>query len=193
MKDIILAEARAAHVRELKAELAESKRRLADVEAERDTLLAHFSLGLAALADFAEMGPDATLRIIDGWNAILRMRSVSKLTSDEISGLKAEYLAARGIPPHQTDGEVEKPEERPPLQRLETWIVFDGAVANSYRHGPYRITYTGGIGAHRADRMVTDYIRAAKVLGLDVSRITVETADKSFSGAVAALGAKAEI
>ena len=189
----IVVDARVSLVRNLKSELAESKKRLAEVEAERDVLLAHFSLGLAALFDFAQLPSEAPFRIIDGWNAILHSRAVSKLTSEDISRLKAEYLAARGIvapsadtPPSGSCGEV------PAMPPLSVWIVFDGTQANSYRSGAYRVTYTGGTGAHRADRMIIDYIHAAKLLGLDVSRITVETVDKAFAKKIADLGARVE-
>ncbi|MBR5548812.1 MAG: hypothetical protein IKU71_03680, partial [Kiritimatiellae bacterium] len=70
------------------------------------------------------------------------------------------------------------------------WIVFDGPEENSYRNGPYRVTYTGGTGPYRADRLILDYVHAAKLLGLDTSRITVETADKALAKRLTALGAK---
>ena len=186
----IIGDARVARVRELKTALAETKARLAQAEAERDALMAHFPLALAALKDFEEMPPDGALRIIDGWNVILRTRSVSKLTTEDISKLKAEYLASLGITP--PDGA--QPAQSAGLQSpVSTWIVFDGATENSYRSGAYRVTYTGGTGAHRADRLILDYIHAAKLLGLDVSRITVETADKALSKRLAELGANVNI
>ena len=71
-----------------------------------------------------------------------------------------------------------------------TWIVFDGPEENSYRSGQYRVTYTGGTGPHRADRLILDYVHAVKLLGLDTSRITVETADKALVKRLTALGAQ---
>ena len=38
--------------------------------------------------------------------------------------------------------------------------------------------------------MIIDYVNAAKVLGMDVSRIAVETADKDLSKRITSLGAK---
>ena len=70
------------------------------------------------------------------------------------------------------------------------WIVFDGAEENSYRSGAYRVTYTGGTGPHRADRLILDYVHAARILGLDTSRITVDTADKALAKKLTALGAQ---
>lgn len=169
-------------VRELKAALSEAKARLAQAEAERNLLVAHFPLGMAALHDFESLAAGAELRIIDGWNAILRMKNVSKLSADKVSELKKAYLAKLGI--------LEPAAESTDLPSVSTWIIFDGKDANSYRAGAYRVTYTGGTGAHRADRMIIDYVNVAKVLGLDVSRIVVETADKDLSKRITSLGAK---
>ena len=178
----IFADARVMQVRELKAALAEAKARLAQAEAERDLLVAHFPLGMAALHDFESLAAGAELRIIDGWNAILRMKNVSKLSSEKVSELKKEYLAKLGI--------LEPAAESTELPPVSAWIIFDGKDANSYRSGAYRVTYTGGSGAHRADRMIIDYVNVAKVLGLDVSRIAVETADKDLSKRITSIGAK---
>ena len=178
----IFADARVMQVRELKAALAETKARLAKAESERDLFAAHFPLGMAALHDFESLAAESELRIIDGWNAILRMKNVSKLSSENISDLKKSYLTGLGISEPTTDGA-----DLPPVS---TWIIFDGKVANSYRAGAHRVTYTGGTGAHRADRMIIDYVNVAKVLGLDVSRIIVETADKDLSKRITSLGAK---
>ena len=188
----IVGDARVARVRELKKELAEAKARLQEVESERNALKAHFDLALVALRDFEQLGPKDRLLIIDGWNAILRYRNVSKLTSEDISKLKAEYLAELGIgPPGKGARGLHSPSltSSANAQPLTTWIVFDGAEANSYRSGPYRVTYTGGMGPHRADRLILDYVHASKLLGLDVSRITVETADKALEKTAVALGA----
>jgi post-segregation antitoxin (ccd killing protein) len=38
--------------------------------------------------------------------------------------------------------------------------------------------------------MIIDYVNVAKVLGLDVSRIVVETADKDLSKRITSIGAK---
>lgn len=178
----IFADARVMQVRELKAALAETKARLAKAESERDLLAAHFPLGMAALHDFESLAAESELRIIDGWNAILRMKNVSKLSSENISDLKKSYLTGLGISEPAPEGA-----DLPPVS---SWIVFDGKDANSYRAGAYRVTYTGGTGAHRADRMIIDYVNVAKVLGLDVSRIVVETADKDLSKRIISLGAK---
>ena len=183
----IIADARMLHLRELKTALADVKARLLKAESERDLLAAHFSLGLVALRDFEHLASGAEFRIVDGWNAVLRLKNVSKLSSDGVSNLKKAYLEELGInPPSSADAHAETAD----LPPVTTWIVFDGKVANSYRSGPYRITYTGGTGAHRADRMILDFVNAARILGLDVSRITVETADKDLSKRLVTAGTK---
>ena len=195
----VIEDARVARVRELKTALAEAKERLARVEDERDSLLAHFDLALVALHDFEHLGEGAQLQIIDGWNAILRHRNVSKLTSEEISKLKADYLASLGIVPPSVclnpqsafaKATADKPSTSNSQPSTLTWIIFDGSEANSYRSGAYRVTYTGGTGPHRADRLILDYVHAVRILGLDTSRITVDTADKALAKKLAALGAQ---
>lgn len=186
----IIEDSRVAHIRELKVALADVKARLVRTESERDSLSAHFALALAALRDLEQIGAGGTLRIIDGWNSILRSRNVAKLTSEQISALKAEYLASLGITPPDSGGGDGCGSTA--LPALTTWIVFDGAEENSYRSGPYRVTYTGGTGPQRADRMILDYVHAAKILGMDTSRITVETADKTLAKRLKSYGAAVE-
>ena len=180
----VIEDARVARVRELKTALAEAKERLVRVEDERDSLLAHLDLALVALHDFEQLGSEGRLHIIDGWNAILRHRNVSKLTSEEISKLKADYLAGLGIVPPESSVSAS------PQSPTRIWIVFDGSEENSYRCGAYRVTYTGGTGPHRADRLILDYVHAARILGLDTSRIMVDTADKALAKKLSTLGAQ---
>ena len=182
----IIADARIMHLKELKSSLADAKTRLAKVEAERDLLSAHFDLGLVALRDFERLPDESEFRIIDGWNAVLRLRNVSKLSTEDVSRLKKEFLDNIGVTPPKEREKHPKTGELPPV---ETWIVFDGNVANSHRCGRYRVTYTGGTGAHRADRMILDFVNAARILGLDVSRITVETSDRDLIRLVKSAGA----
>ena len=195
----VIEDARVARLRELKTALAETKERLVRVEDERDSLLAHFDLALVALHDFEQLGKESQLHIIDGWNAILRHRNVSKLTSEEISRLKADYLASLGIVPPSVclnpqsafaKATADKPSTSNSQLSTLNWIVFDGFEENSYRSGAYRVTYTGGTGPHRADRLILDYVHAVRILGLDTSRITVDTADKALGKKLVALGAQ---
>ena len=195
----IIEDARVARVRELKIELAAAKARLTQAEADRDVLVSHLHLALMVLHDFERLSAGMNLRIIDGWNAILRFRNVSKLTSEDISRIKAEYLANLGIVPPPAkitdDGRTTTGDHLASINcqsPTAIWIVFDGPEENSFCAGQYRITYTGGTGLHRADRLILDYIHAVKLLGFDTSRIIVETGDKAFLRHICALGANAQ-
>ena len=183
----IMTDANVARARELKKELADAKARLLQAETARDALAAHAHLAIMALHDFESLPPDGTFRIIDGWNAILRHHNVSKLSSEDVSRLKADYLASRGIANAAAAPGDRDVQSAPPPASI--WIVFDGPDENSFRSGRYRVTYTGGTGMHRADRLILDYVHAARLLGLDVSRICVETADRRLASRLTALGA----
>ena len=52
-----------------------------------------------------------------------------------------------------------------------------------------RISYTGGTGAHRADRLVCDYLRMRKYAGAN-GNVTVVTNDKDFRKEAERLGAR---
>lgn len=176
---------RIAHLRELNAELAKSKARLREIEQERDSLTSHFDVALAALHDFRRLADGEPFRIIDGWNVVLRNRNVAKLGTSEVSKLKSEFLRGRGA--ERPVGAIadEKCESIP----VREWIVFDGSEENSYRVGERRVTYTGGVGLHRADRLISDYVHAVRLLGLDTSRICVETADRDLAKKIVSFGA----
>ena len=71
------------------------------------------------------------------------------------------------------------------------WIVFDGHEANGSAEGRLRVSYTGGTGAHRADRLVCDYLRMRRYAGAS-GNVTVVTNDKDFRKEAERLGAKTE-
>ena len=66
------------------------------------------------------------------------------------------------------------------------WIVFDGPRVKSRVEGGVRISYTGGEGSQRADRMIIDYVRMAVWLGLG-DKVSVRTNDRDFLRKVAGL------
>ncbi len=180
---------RIAHLRELNAELAKAKARLREIEQERDSLTSHFDVALAALHDFRRLADGEPFRIIDGWNVVLRNRNVAKLGAAEVSRLKSEFLRGRG---------AERPadaiaDEKCGSIPVREWIVFDGSEENSYRVGRRRVTYTGGVGLHRADRLISDYVHAVRLLGLDTSRICVETADRDLAKKIVSFGATVSV
>ena len=170
----IFRDTRVAHVRELKAEVARLKEELAHVRAEHESLESHFALALAAARDAERMPPDAELLIVDGWNAVIGTHRLDAEARHAGRDRLIENLRARVA----SDS------------HLHVWALFDGASMNAEAEADerLRVGYTGGTGAHRADRMVCDYLRMRKILGLN-HPITVVTDDKDFAKEAAALGA----
>lgn len=153
-QDVILG-SRVAHVRELRGEVGRLTAENAALRAECDSLKAHFDKALLAAMDLRDGEP---LEIWDGWNLILGAQKEAKDRADLIAQAKA---TGRRV-----------------------WIVFDGQDENVHLLGAnVRLSYTGGAGAHRADKFICDFIRMAKYLGLS-DRITVRTNDKDFRRAV---------
>ena len=76
-----------------------------------------------------------------------------------------------------------------PLDRA--WIVFDGPQADGETEGRLRVSFTGGEGPHRADRLICDYLRMCRYAGT-AHRIHVFTEDADFRRAAAALGGTAK-
>ena len=170
----IFRDTRVAHVRELKAEVARLKEELARARAEHESLESHFALALAAARDAERMPPDAKLLIVDGWNAVIGTHRLDADARHAGRDRLIENLRARVA----SDS------------HLQVWALFDGASMNAEADadGRLRVGYTGGTGAHRADRMVCDYLRMRKILGLN-NPVTVVTDDKDFAKEAAALGA----
>lgn len=170
----IFRDTRVAHVRELKSEVAKLKEELARERAERESLERHFALALAAARDAERMPPDAELLVVDGWNAVIGTHRLDAAACRAGRERLVEKLRGRVVE----------------AQRLHVWAVFDGAEMNAAAEaeGRLRVGYTGGSGAHRADRMVCDYLRMRRILGLK-HPVTVVTDDKDFAKEAAALGA----
>ena len=68
------------------------------------------------------------------------------------------------------------------------WLVFDGNDAAAEAGDRWRISYTGGKGSHRADRMICDFVRMIGLAGLKAD-VTVMTNDRDFRKEVQAAGA----
>ena len=149
-QDVILG-SRVEHVRELKAEIESLKAENAALRDERDSLKAHFDLALLAAMDLRDGEP---LEIWDGWNLILGAKKEAKDRADLVAQAQA---TGRHV-----------------------WIVFDGPDENVHLLGAnVRVSYTGGKGEHRADKLICDFVRMAGYLGL-ADRVTVRTNDKDF-------------
>lgn len=157
-QDVIIG-SRLAHVRELKAEIERLKAENARLRNESAALRAHFDLALLAEAELRGLPEDGRMIVVDGWNQILG----SKRTASSRDGLKAGWQAHLDSHPHD-----------------RVWIVFDGPRENSLVDGRLRLSYTGGEGAHRADRFICDFLRLARFLGL-ADRVEVVTDDRDFA------------
>ena len=157
-QDIILG-ARVAHVRELRAEVERLKAENAALREASASLRAHFDLALLAAADLRDGGE---LEVWDGWNLILG-------SAKEARG--RDELVARA----QACGR-------------RVWIVFDGPDEAVRRvDARVRVSYTGGTGEQRADRLICDFVRMAAFLGL-ADRVTVRTHDKALLAQIRRLG-----
>ena len=131
----------------------------AKLRAENEELSHHLSLAILAADDLRSLGESGRFHIWDGWNLILGAQKEAHDPAELIA------LAKRHL-------------EHNPCDMV--WIVFDGPKENSTVDGRLRISYTGGAGPHRADRLICDFLRMARFRG-DVSRIEVKTNDKDFS------------
>lgn len=141
---------RVAHVRELKTELEKLKAENAALRKEKEELAAHLDLAILAAEDLRE---DGELEIWDGWNLILGAPKEARDRDDLVAQAKA---TGRRV-----------------------WIVLDGPDPRTTVDGNVRITYTGGSGAHRADKLICDFLRMARFRG-DLAKVSVRTNDKDF-------------
>lgn len=160
-QDVILG-ARVAHLRELKTEIEKLKADNARLRDENVALAHHFDLALLAAADLRTLPDGGKLVILDGWNLILGAQKEAH-SPDKLIAQAQAHLAAH------------------PADRV--WIVFDGPKESVRNEERLRVSYTGGTGAHRADRFIIDFIRMARYRG-DLSRIEVRTHDKDFRKAL---------
>lgn len=145
-------------VRELKTALEKAHKLNAELQSENAALKAHFDLALLAAQDLSE----GELEIWDGWNLILGSPKMARDRADLVAQAKK---TGRRI-----------------------WIVLDGHDENVETDGLVRLSYTGGAGEHRADRLITAFVRMAAYRGL-ADRIRVRTNDKDFLREILRLGA----
>ena len=164
--DIIMG-ARVAHVRELKAEIARLREENTRLRNECESMHAHFDIALLAAGDLRALPPDGRLEIWDGWNLVL--------------GAKKDANSREEL----VEQAVKRASDDPSLR---VWIVFDGPRESSRTaaDGRVRISYTGGKGPQRTDRLVVDYVRMAARLGLG-AKVSVHTYDKDFAKQVGRL------
>ena len=150
--------ARLVRVRELQTALTKASAENLRLKTENEMLFAHFDLAILAANDLAALPPDGRLVIVDGWNMILGANKVAKDRAELVAQAKAH------VAEHSSDF---------------VWIVLDGPRASSSVDGRVRVSYTGGVGAHRADKFICDFLKMARFRG-DIRRIEVRTDDKDF-------------
>lgn len=150
--------ARLVRVRELQTALTKAAAENLRLKTENEMLFAHLDLAVLAANDLAALPPDGRLVIVDGWNMILGANKVAKDRAELIAQAKAH------VAEHPSDF---------------VWIVLDGPRASSSVDGRVRVSYTGGVGAHRADKFICDFLKMARFRG-DIRRIEVRTDDKDF-------------
>jgi hypothetical protein len=150
--------ARLVRVRELQTALTKAAAENLRLKTENEMLFAHFDLAVLAANDLAALPPDGRLVIVDGWNMILGANKVAKDRAELVAQAKAH------VAEHPSDF---------------VWIVLDGPRASSTVDGRVRVSYTGGVGAHRADKFICDFLKMARFRG-DIRRIEVRTDDKDF-------------
>ena len=150
--------ARLVRVRELQTALTKAAAENLRLKTENEMLSAHFDLAVLAANDLAALPLDGRLVIVDGWNMILGANKIAKDRAELVAQAKAH------VAEHPSDF---------------VWIVLDGPRASSSVDGRVRVSYTGGVGAHRADKFICDFLKMARFRG-DLRRIEVRTDDKDF-------------
>ena len=159
---------RLARLSMIKDELARVKAENARLRDEMASLRSHFDLALLAAADLAALPPGGRLVIFDGWNLVLGANRIAS-SRDELIGIAKKRLA-------ENPGDF-------------AWIVFDGPAARSTLDGRLRVTYTGGEGSQRTDRLVCDFLRMAALSGRS-GEVEVVTDDRRFGDEARRLAAR---
>lgn len=176
----IIQDTRVVHMRELKAEAARLSAELSNARAELASLREHFDLALLAARDAERIPDGATFWIIDGWNVLLGSESIlaaaeKRLPRNEKVGiLRARTRAMLAEDAHAQD---------------RVWIVLDGPRPGGEEEDRIRVSWTGGSGAHRADRFICDFLRMRRFAGAQ-EKVAVVTDDKDFKREAARLGAE---
>lgn len=159
----VLQLSRVRQMRELKCEISRLKADNDRLRDENAALNSHLDMAIAAAVDLAGVAAGGKFVIVDGWNMILGAGR---------SALDRKDLL-RQMRKHAAEN---------PLDFV--WIVYDGPRRSNVTEGRIRVSYTGGKGLHRADKLVCDFLRMAR-LRADLSKIEVRTKDAGFLKEVA--------
>lgn len=151
-----------AGVSQMRRELASIKAQNEALRAELETLKAHFALALLAAHDLDSLPQEGRFVIVDGWNAILG------------NGVRDNILSFSSSPSQLINMVSDMRNERPDDF---FWVIFDGPCESHHENPRMRVSYTGGTGEQRADRLIIDFVRMAKFSDR-AWRIDVITRDK---------------
>lgn len=146
------------HLRELRNEVARLKEENLSLRNENASLRNHMGEAVLAARDLSAVKRDGKFVIVDGWNLILGAGRTAK----DLQSLIAQMQ--------------DRLEQRPDDF---VWIILDGPRGNTTLLPRMRITYTGGEGPQRADRMICDYLRMVRLSG-EISKVEVLTRDKKL-------------
>lgn len=148
---------RFARIREMREEIACLHKENLRLRGEAEAMQCHFALALMAAVDLAVLPKDGLFIIVDGWNIALGGRR--RRTPKKIRDLARRYLEM-----HKRDF---------------IWIVWDGPEEGGTQRDRLRMSWTGGTGKQRADRLICDFIRMANWRG-QVKRIRLLTSDREL-------------
>lgn len=172
----IMRDTRVAHVRTLKAENTQLRERLARLQAEHEALESHLALALLAARDSAALPDDGKILLLDGWNILLGARTTKNGATPRPRTREALAHHARDYARAHADTFV--------------WLVFDGENAAAHTPCPrMRISYTGGTGAQRADRLILDFLNMMRLSGARATALLV-TGDHALRQAAEKLNTK---
>ena len=170
----LIGEARIVHIRELKAQIASLKAELAGAREELAQWRSRFDLVLSAATDAARLGGEGSIVLADGCNLVLGANRENAFSGPFRERRSALVDACRAL----------AREDR------FVWIVFDGPKERFAQEGNLRVSFTGGTGSHRADRLILDYLRALKRADAFRGRVFVITRDADFAAEARRLGAR---
>ncbi len=186
----VIAAGRLMRLGELKDEIARLKEENSRLREEAASLRAHFDLALLAARDLAALRPGATFYLVDAWNLVLGSATRTSVPTlgtapSPLGARLAKWLQLRRTAPG--DWKTHSPSSLLAEIRLHlaenpadfAWAIFDGPRENSTTENRLRVTYTGGSGTQRADRMMLDFIRMARLAAFD-ARIVLISSDKDL-------------
>ena len=174
----IIFDSRVRRVRELETALKAERCARAGAEQKLAESLARISEAALALSDARLAAASApggvSILIVDGHNLLFARPGANSSEKERRESL-IEDMRRYAAP----DG---------PAEAALVWLVFDGPGISGREYGRLRVSYTGGEGPQRADRLILDYLRALRLSGAVASPALV-TSDAALAAGAARLGA----